>query len=175
MSIILAIVFVGFLEAGLSQYLTNTVHKTPAAAEKANDLYCYNCNATEDGESCIELSGNNASFVKKCFADEFICMVKQFSYTTHASNSNVTEPKLWSLERKCVSTCEPGCIVIGERTKLYACISCCTDLLCNVGKAGSAGLRFPYGYSLRKVLPQLLGRLVPIAGLLLIGRFNVQR
>ncbi|XP_058461588.1 uncharacterized protein LOC131436727 [Malaya genurostris] len=137
MSIIIAIVFMGFFEAGRSQYLTNTVHKTPAAAEKINNLWCYSCNATEDGEACIELSGNNSSFIKKCFADEFICMVKQFSYTTHTSNSNVSEPKLWSLERKCINTCEPGCIIIGERTKLYACTSCCTDSLCNTGKAGS--------------------------------------
>ncbi|XP_021697514.1 uncharacterized protein LOC5564960 [Aedes aegypti] len=137
MSIIIAIVLMGFIEAGRSQYLTNTVHKTPAASEKVNELSCYSCNATEDGESCIDLTGNNASFVKKCFSDEFICMVKQFSYTVHTSNSNVSEPKLWSLERKCINTCEPGCIIIGERTKLYACTSCCTELLCNSGKAHS--------------------------------------
>ncbi|XP_058834169.1 uncharacterized protein LOC131691633 [Topomyia yanbarensis] len=137
MSITIAIVFMGFFEASRSQYLTNTVHKTPAAAEKINDLWCFSCNATEDGEACIELSGNNSSFMKKCFADEFICMVKQFSYTTHTSNSNVSEPKLWSLERKCINTCEPGCIIIGERTKLYACTSCCSGALCNIGKACS--------------------------------------
>ncbi|XP_055622483.1 uncharacterized protein LOC129766056 [Toxorhynchites rutilus septentrionalis] len=137
MSIIIAIVLVGFFEIGSSQYLTNTVHKTPAAAEKVNHLWCYSCNATEDGEACVELSANNSSFGKKCFADEFICMVKQFSYTTHTSNSNVSEPKLWSLERKCINTCEPGCIIIGERTKLYACTSCCDQSLCNVGKAQS--------------------------------------
>ncbi|EAT33069.1 AAEL014672-PA [Aedes aegypti] len=68
----------GFIEAGRSQYLTNTVHKTPAASEKVNELSCYSCNATEDGESCIDLTGNNASFVKKCFSDEFICMVNEF-------------------------------------------------------------------------------------------------
>ncbi|XP_065082738.1 uncharacterized protein LOC135705090 [Ochlerotatus camptorhynchus] len=137
MSIIIAIVFMGFIEAGRSQYLTNTVHKTPAASEKINDLWCYSCNATEDNESCIDLTGNNSSFIKKCFSDEFICMVKQFSYTVHTSNSNVSEPKLWSLERKCINSCEPGCIIIGERTKLYACTSCCESALCNSGKAGT--------------------------------------
>ena len=61
---------------GRSQYLTNTVHKTSAATEKINDLWCYSCNATDDGEACIDLSsGNNASFVKKCNPEEFICMV----------------------------------------------------------------------------------------------------
>ncbi|XP_053687094.1 uncharacterized protein LOC128736631 [Sabethes cyaneus] len=140
MSIILAIVFMRFLDTGLSQYLTNTVHKTPAAAEKVNDLWCFSCNATEDGENCIELIGNNASFTKKCFGDELICMVKQFSYTTHTSNSNVSEPKLWSLERKCTNVCEPGCIIIGERTKLYACTSCCMESMCNTGKARSSSM-----------------------------------
>ncbi|XP_055532389.1 uncharacterized protein LOC129722723 [Wyeomyia smithii] len=137
MSIIIAIVFMGCLETGLSQYLTNTVHKTPAAAEKVNSLWCFSCNATEDGEACIELVGNHSSFTKKCSGDELICMVKQFSYTTHTSNSNVSEPKLWSLERKCTNACEPGCIIIGERTKLYACTSCCAGILCNTGKARS--------------------------------------
>ncbi|KAL1377344.1 hypothetical protein pipiens_004191 [Culex pipiens pipiens] len=159
MSIILAIVLIGFLEAGCSQYLTNTVHKTPAAAEKPNDLFCYSCNATEDGDACADLSGNNATYAKKCFADEFICMVKQFSYTTHANNANLSEPKLWSLERKCINTCEPGCIVIGERTKLFACTSCCQESLCNVGRAGSRsvlGQTSTAGWSLAGVLVAIL-------------------
>ncbi|XP_058066617.1 uncharacterized protein LOC131216208 [Anopheles bellator] len=140
MSIIIAIVFMGLLELGRSQYLTNTVHKTSAATEKINDLWCYSCNATDDGESCIELaSGNNASYVKKCNPDEFICMVKQFSYTTSTENSTST-PKLWSLERRCINTCEAGCIIIGERTKLYACTSCCEKSLCNTGRAHSTNL-----------------------------------
>ncbi|XP_050075630.1 uncharacterized protein LOC126563063 [Anopheles maculipalpis] len=137
MSIIIAIVFMGLLELGRSQYLTTTVHKTSAATEKINDLWCYSCNATDDGEACIELSsGNNASYVKKCNPEEFICMVKQFSYTTSTENSTST-PKLWSLERRCISSCEAGCIIIGERTKLYACTSCCEKSLCNTGKAHS--------------------------------------
>uniref|UniRef100_A0AAG5D6M7 UPAR/Ly6 domain-containing protein n=1 Tax=Anopheles atroparvus TaxID=41427 RepID=A0AAG5D6M7_ANOAO len=140
MSIIIAIVFMGLLEIGRSQYLTNTVHKTSAATEKINDLWCYSCNATDDGEACIELSsGNNATYVKKCNPEEFICMVKQFSYTTSTENSTST-PKLWSLERRCISSCEAGCIIIGERTKLYACTSCCEKSLCNTGKAHSTNL-----------------------------------
>ncbi|XP_035789549.1 uncharacterized protein LOC118465427 [Anopheles albimanus] len=140
MSIIIAIVFMGLLELGRSQYLTNTVHKTSAATEKINDLWCYSCNATDDGESCIELSsGNNATYAKKCNPDEYICMVKQFSYTTSTENSTST-PKLWSLERRCINTCEAGCIIIGERTKLYACTSCCEKSFCNTGRARSASL-----------------------------------
>ncbi|XP_052897797.1 uncharacterized protein LOC128304630 [Anopheles moucheti] len=157
MSIIIAIVFMGLLELGRSQYLTNTVHKTSAATEKINDLWCYSCNATDDGESCIELSsGNNASYVKKCNPEEFICMVKQFSYTTSTENSTST-PKLWSLERRCISSCEAGCIIIGERTKLYACTSCCEKSLCNTGKAHSTN---PIAHFRRTSTTLALGLLV---------------
>ncbi|XP_035916840.1 uncharacterized protein LOC118514242 [Anopheles stephensi] len=157
MSIIIAIVFMGLLELGRSQYLTTTVHKTSAATEKINDLWCYSCNATDDGEACIELSsGNNASYVKKCNPEEFICMVKQFSYTTSTENSTST-PKLWSLERRCISSCEAGCIIIGERTKLYACTSCCEKSLCNTGKAHSTN---PMAHFRRTSTTLALGLLV---------------
>uniref|UniRef100_A0A182N993 Uncharacterized protein n=1 Tax=Anopheles dirus TaxID=7168 RepID=A0A182N993_9DIPT len=157
MSIIIAIVFMGLLELGRSQYLTTTVHKTSAATEKINDLWCYSCNATDDGEACIELSsGNNASYVKKCNPEEFICMVKQFSYTTSTENSTST-PKLWSLERRCISSCEAGCIIIGERTKLYACTSCCEKSLCNTGKAHSTN---PIAHFRRTSTTLALGTLV---------------
>uniref|UniRef100_A0A182R161 Snake toxin/toxin-like domain-containing protein n=1 Tax=Anopheles farauti TaxID=69004 RepID=A0A182R161_9DIPT len=145
MSIIIAIVFMGLLELGRSQYLTNTVHKTSAATEKINDLWCYSCNATDDGEACIDLSsGNNASYVK------------QFSYTTSTENSTST-PKLWSLERRCISSCEAGCIIIGERTKLYACTSCCEKSLCNTGKAHSTN---PFAHFRHTSTTLALGTLV---------------
>lgn len=36
--------------------------------------------------------------------------------------------------RECAETCEPGCIVIGERTKLHSCIMCCDEVnYCNFG------------------------------------------
>lgn len=44
----------------------------------------------------------------------------------------------WSLERRCANNCEAGCIVIGERTKLYACTDCCNSSYCNSGKGASA-------------------------------------
>lgn len=93
-----------------------------------------------NGEECVDLNGNHSSLIKKCKSDEFICMVKRFSYTT--STENTTQPqKMWSLERKCTNVCEAGCIVIGERTKLYACTSCCeTNSLCNIGKGSASNL-----------------------------------
>lgn len=120
-----------------SQLLTNTVHKTQAAAEKMNDMWCYTCHSMENGDLCVEnITANYSSFMKKCKDDELTCMVQKFSYTTSTENAT-SSPRMWSLERKCASNCESGCIVIGERTKLYACTSCCRTSYCNTGK-GSA-------------------------------------
>lgn len=121
-----------------SQSLTNTIHKTQAAAERPNDMWCYSCHSMANGDMCIEnITANYSTFMKKCKDDEFTCMVQKFSYTT--STENVTSsPKMWSLERKCAANCESGCIVIGERTKIYACTSCCKTSYCNTDK-GAAG------------------------------------
>ncbi|CAB3361570.1 Hypothetical predicted protein [Cloeon dipterum] len=114
-------------------------HKTYAASERANNLTCYSCSSLEDGEKCANITKNSSSeevekFARSCPDDMRICIVKRISYTTSNENSTST-PKMWSLERNCSSKCEPGCIVIGERTKLYACTNCCDTKLCNVGKA----------------------------------------
>lgn len=122
----------------MPQLLTNTIHKTQAAAEKNNDMWCYACHSMEDGNVCIEnITANYSSFMKKCKDDEYICMVKKFSYTTSTENAT-SGPKMWSLERKCTNNCESGCIVIGERTKLYACTSCCNTSYCNSGRGDAA-------------------------------------
>lgn len=87
---------------------------------------------------CIDnITANYSSFMKKCKDDEFTCMVQKFSYTTSTENAT-SSPKMWSLERKCAANCESGCIVIGERTKLYACTSCCKTSYCNTGKGTAA-------------------------------------
>lgn len=62
----------------------------------------------------------------------FCFQVKRFSYTTSTEDST-SSPQTWSMERKCTSKCDPGCIVIGERTKLSACTTCCEQSFCNVG------------------------------------------
>lgn len=121
-----------------SQSLTNTIHKTQAASEKRNDLRCYACNSMESGDMCIEniTQVNNSNYTKKCRDHEFICIIKKFSYTTSTENAT-SSPKLWSLERNCTANCESGCIIIGERTKLYACTSCCNSSYCNSGTGQS--------------------------------------
>lgn len=121
-----------------SQSVTNIVHKTSAAAEKHNDMWCYSCHSMEDGDICIDnITANYSSFMKKCKDDEYSCMVKRFSYTTSTENAT-SGAKMWSLERRCTNACESGCIIIGERTKLYACTSCCNSSYCNSGKGASA-------------------------------------
>lgn len=120
-----------------TQSLTNTIHKTQAAAERPNDMWCYACHSMENGAMCVEnITTNYSSFMKKCKDDEFICMVQKFSYTTSTENAT-SKPQMWSLERKCASNCEAGCIVIGERTKLYACTSCCKTPYCNTDRGAA--------------------------------------
>ncbi|KZC12333.1 hypothetical protein WN55_04184 [Dufourea novaeangliae] len=86
----------------------------------------------DDGERCSNLTGNYSAFEHKCTGDKRTCMVKRFSYTTSTENST-SSPQTWSIERDCTSKCDPGCIVIGERTKLHACTDCCEQSFCNVG------------------------------------------
>lgn len=54
-------------------------HRTQAASEKANDLWCYQCFTMDDGEKCINLTGNtgnSSTFRHKCTDDKRICMVR---------------------------------------------------------------------------------------------------
>lgn len=131
------IIYFSFFLSAETQSLTNTIHKTQAAAERKNDMWCYSCHSMEFGDMCVEnITANYSSFLKKCKDDEFICMVQKFSYTTSTENATSSQ-KLWSLERRCASNCEAGCIVIGERTKLYACTSCCRTSYCNTDKGAA--------------------------------------
>lgn len=116
---------------------THSLRKTPSAQAKGQELWCYSCDSMEDGELCTDLTGNNSNLFKKCKSDEYFCTVKRISYTITTENST-TAPRMWSLQRQCSSNCGKGCIVIGERTKLYACTSCCQQSLCNVGEGRAA-------------------------------------
>lgn len=102
-------------------------------------MYCYSCHSMrESGDMCVDnITANFSSFMKKCNEDEFTCMVQKFSYTTSTENTT-SLAKMWSLERGCASNCEAGCIIIGERTKLYACTSCCKTAYCNTDKGLAA-------------------------------------
>lgn len=150
---------VGCSFSAASQSLTNTIHKTQAAAERTNDLWCYNCHSMESGDKCVEnITANYSSFLKKCKDDEFICMVQKFSYTTSTENAT-SSARMWSLERRCTAACEAGCIVIGERTKLYACTSCCRTSYCNIDR-GAAKLSTKPGNPMETVLISLFVMIV---------------
>ncbi|XP_030387687.1 uncharacterized protein LOC115634234 isoform X2 [Scaptodrosophila lebanonensis] len=120
--------------------LTGGIHRTAAAIERVNKLWCYSCDTMDDGQACVDVAvRNDTALMKKCQGEEFICMVKRFSYTTSTENST-SSPKMWSLDRRCTANCEPGCIIIGERTKLYACTSCCEESFCNTGRGAASGI-----------------------------------
>lgn len=73
----------------------------------------------------------------------FQFQVRRISVST--STDEITgKPKLWLLLRDCSEICEPGCIVIGERTKLHSCITCCDESnYCNAGNDAQT-IRFIY-------------------------------
>ncbi|XP_044758020.1 uncharacterized protein LOC123316110 isoform X1 [Coccinella septempunctata] len=108
-------------------------YRTKWASEKHHDLWCYRCDTMVDGESCLDLHGNYSWMNMKCSKEQKKCQVRRISMST--STDEITgKPKLWLLQRNCSESCEPGCIVIGERTKLHSCITCCDENnFCNSG------------------------------------------
>ncbi|XP_048512625.1 uncharacterized protein LOC105693656 isoform X2 [Athalia rosae] len=67
--------FATFLAISDAQLSTKELHRTHAASERANDLWCYQCDTMEDGEKCGDLPGNHSSLMRKCKDDKRICMV----------------------------------------------------------------------------------------------------
>ncbi|CAH1108059.1 unnamed protein product [Psylliodes chrysocephalus] len=123
--------------AGESVSETQTPHKTKQASEKQHDLWCYKCDTMTNGEKCLDLEGNDTTMHHKCNKEQKKCQVRRISMST--STDEVTgKPKLWLLQRNCSESCEPGCIVIGERTKLHSCITCCDEHnYCNAGSVAA--------------------------------------
>ncbi|XP_018318547.1 uncharacterized protein LOC108732319 isoform X2 [Agrilus planipennis] len=117
-----------------NQHVSSFVHKTQAASEKLSDLWCYRCDSMVDGERCLDLQDNSSFLHTKCHHDHRICRIKKISVSTNTKDTT-GEPKLWWLQRNCSKTCEAGCIVLGERTKLHACTTCCEFSFCNYGKS----------------------------------------
>lgn len=121
--------------ASSNKFNTNSVHKTKEAKETKADLYCFSCDFMSDDENCVNINRTRQlNLTKKCDSDQSYCVVKRFSYTTSDKNST-SDKKLWSLQRDCTEKCENGCIVIGERVKLYACSACCGNNLCNISNS----------------------------------------
>ncbi|VVC44190.1 Hypothetical protein CINCED_3A012661 [Cinara cedri] len=116
--------------------LTGKIYQTNAALKEENLMFCYECNTMVNGKSCSNFTDKEdlTKFSTKCTGDNKTCMVKRYSYTT-SNESATSAQQLWSLERNCSRKCEDGCIVIGERIKIYACQACCETPLCNVSNA----------------------------------------
>ncbi|XP_032783381.2 uncharacterized protein LOC116921224 [Daphnia magna] len=113
--------------------LTRRIRQSSGIPTSNHTLTCHQCRSFEDGDQCIHLPTNSSIFNEPCGSHQTACMVKRFSYT-----ENATSPlALWYIERNCSSKCEPGCLILGERTKLYACISCCNHNLCNIGNGAN--------------------------------------
>ncbi|XP_050532901.1 uncharacterized protein LOC126900909 isoform X2 [Daktulosphaira vitifoliae] len=121
--------FIIFIQCDLS----GKIYQTNAALEKENHMYCYECNTMMNGKSCSNFTDKEqyTKYSTKCTGERKTCMVKRYSYTTSNESSTSTQ-QLWSLERNCSVKCEPGCIIIGERIKIYACQACCETPLCNI-------------------------------------------
>jgi hypothetical protein len=114
-------------------------HRTFKAQDIKADLHCYSCDYMTDFDNCVNINmTRQMKLTKKCEGEENFCVVKRFSYTMSDKNST-TSKKLWSLQRDCAPSCENGCIVIGERVKLYACSSCCDSDYCNIS-SGAQGI-----------------------------------
>ncbi|XP_017773379.1 PREDICTED: uncharacterized protein LOC108560370 [Nicrophorus vespilloides] len=126
-------VVVALLDFGCAE----SEHRTKAALEKHSDLYCYKCDNILHGERCLDVKENGSSIHGKCSNDQRICQVK--TITISSSTEDTTgQPKLWLLQRNCTKTCEPVCVIIGERTKLRACTTCCETSFCNLGNGANA-------------------------------------
>merc|ERR1712071_51875 len=100
-------------------------------------LSCHVCHSFTNESSCVHLADNSPYFSEPCVGLHMSCMVKRFSYTENATSPS----SIWSVERNCTSKCQPGCLMLGERTKLYVCTSCCSEPLCNDGNAGLSSLQ----------------------------------
>ncbi|KAG1658554.1 Calcium uptake protein 1, mitochondrial [Nymphon striatum] len=89
------------------------------------NLSCVHCHTLTSGENCVILPNDTKEMPKRhCVGKENYCMVKRLSYY---SNQEDKPKKLWALERNCSAKCVDGCVVIGERTKLFVCTTCCHD------------------------------------------------
>lgn len=96
-------------------------------------LSCHMCESFIDDDECVHLAPNSSTFSTPCKDNQISCTVKRYTFTINATSA----PQLWSVSRNCSSECEPGCLIIGERTKLRVCTSCCDQPDCNRGNRAS--------------------------------------
>ncbi|CAG0901226.1 unnamed protein product [Darwinula stevensoni] len=96
---------------------------------------CHSMNQSQ-GEKCVDL--NLTAFnvpVEDCAPD--YCLVRRYKYAIH---NDTQKWHTWAVRRNCTDECHPGCVLMGQRTKIHICTSCCTTHLCNVGDQAPSAL-----------------------------------
>ncbi|KAK7865248.1 hypothetical protein R5R35_012373 [Gryllus longicercus] len=134
------LLLIAFCSAVLGQYSSGGgkqhVYVTSKAADKKEDVWCYQCETMDIDDPCVNMMENRTSMIRKCPDTDRICSVKRITYTTLLDNGTLVT-RMWSLVRNCTQRCDAGCIVMGERTKLHACTACCETSLCNIMTGGA--------------------------------------
>jgi len=110
----------------------------------SSNLSCYTCTSIEDircktiNETNTHLHNVDSQFrfrlYTECAPGEQYCAVLRLDSKIEQS---AIDYKFWAVERKCVKECVEGCFVLGERTKLSLCTTCCSTNYCNVGNTSS--------------------------------------
>ncbi|KAK3892013.1 hypothetical protein Pcinc_004138 [Petrolisthes cinctipes] len=100
-------------------------------------LGCWICSSQIQGNGCYNPL-NQTSFItnatRNCTLDEVFCTVNRTWYVVEGGDEEID----FSVNRDCARECFPHCIVIGDRTKIYSCMSCCTESFCNTGSSAAS-------------------------------------
>jgi hypothetical protein len=109
-------------------------------------LSCYTCSSIEDircktinetntdSNDYIDSQSNAGLYGTECSSGEQYCAVLRLDSKIEQS---AIDYKFWAIQRKCAKECVDGCFVLGERTKLSLCTTCCSTNYCNVGNTSS--------------------------------------
>ncbi|XP_071519020.1 uncharacterized protein [Panulirus ornatus] len=104
----------------------------------ADPLTCWSCSSKSHGSSCRNLDPENVTFAanatRNCSIGQTYCTVKRIWHVVEEGGEELD----LSFNRSCTSYCDPYCNVIGDRTKIHSCTSCCTESLCNTGNSASS-------------------------------------
>ncbi|XP_045616176.1 uncharacterized protein [Procambarus clarkii] len=129
-------------------------------------LTCWTCSSNSHGSDCYVLNQENitltTSVSRNCTPEETFCTVKRVWYVVEAG----AEEMDFGVNRTCAAVCNPSCMVIGDRTKIYSCTSCCSESYCNTGSSASprhsSSTQLLLAALLAALMPTLTSALVPI-------------
>jgi len=103
-------------------------NNTPSDLNDAKQLQCYRCDwDVENPSTCQHFDANSSDISVTSCSKYSQCMVWHFF-------SDKDELHTYYFERKCASTCSPGCTPLEDmENRFVSCISCCNTSYCNVG------------------------------------------